>query len=96
MQKVTAICLHENYRKVKDFTVVKANGDFVQLIHYDEIDMAYKYERFTDLYRDLLSISKQNGFYVKHWTDFGTDWYSIGFINIANPNNPAVFPFRGK
>ena len=96
MQKVTAICLHENYHKVKNFTVVKANGDLVYLIHYEDIDMAYEYEHFADLYHDLLSILKQNGFYVKHCKDFGTEWYSINFIDIANPSIPKVMAYRTK
>lgn len=96
MKKVTAICLHENYSKVKNFTAVKANGDLVTLIHHNNIELAYGYNCFQDMYRDLLSILKQNGFYVKHWSAFGLDWYSINFIDIANPNLPKVFAFTEK
>lgn len=94
MQKVTAICLHKGYQKIVNFTVVKSNGDLVPLIYGNHENLAYNYIHFIDLYRDLLSILKQNGFYVAHWKDFNTDFYSINFIDVENPNMPKIFPYR--
>ena len=93
MQKVTAICLHKGYQKIVNFTAVKANGDLVPLIHDNPDSIAYKYTHFLDMYRSLLNILKQNGFYVAHWKDFGADFYSINFIDVENPNMPKIFPF---
>ena len=93
MQKVTAICLHKGYQKIVNFTAVKANGDLVPLIHDNTDSIAYKYIHFLDMYRSLLNILKQNGFYVAHWKDFGADFYSINFIDVENPNMPKIFPF---
>lgn len=94
MQKVTAICLHKGYQKIVNFSVVKSNGDLVQLISDNPENLAHKYTHFLDMYKDLLSILKQNGFYVAHWKDFGTDFYSINFIDVDNANMPKIFPYR--
>lgn len=94
MKKVTAICLHKGYQKIVNFTAVKANGDLVPLIYDNRENIAHEYTHFLDLYKDLLSILKQNGFYVAHWKDFGTDFYSINFIDVDRPNMPKIFPYR--
>lgn len=94
MRKVTAICLHENYHKIKNFTVVLSNGDTVPLIHYKDLSLAYNYNDFQDLYHDLLSILKQNNFYVAKCKQFGASFYSINFIDITKPNMPKKFGYR--
>ena len=96
MKKVTAICLHKGYQKIVNFTVVKANGDLVPLIYNNRENIAHEYTHFSDLYKDLISILKQNGFYVAHWKDFGTDFYSINFIDVDNANMPKIFPYRSR
>lgn len=96
MKKVTAICLHKGYQKIVNFTVVKSNGDLVPLVYDNTDNLAHKYNHFLDMYRDLLTILKQNGFYVAHWKDFGTDFYSINFIDVNNPNMPKIFPYRSR
>ena len=96
MQKVTAICLHKGYQKIVNFSVVKRNGDVVPLIRDNPHNLAYKYIHFQDMYKSLLTILKQNGFYVTHWQDFGTDFYSINFIDIVNPDTPQVFAYKNR
>ena len=94
MQKVTAICLHKSYQKIVNFTVVKRNGDLVPLITDNPANLMYKYLHFSDMYKDLLSILRQNGFYVAHWKDFGSEFYSINFIDVDNPTKPQIFAYR--
>lgn len=94
MQKVTAICLHKGYQKIVNFSVVKSNGDLVQLISDKPENLAYKYNHFQEMYRDLLSILKHNGFYVAHWKVFEIDFYSINFIDIDKAYMTKIFPYR--
>ncbi len=94
MKKVTAICLHKGYQKIVNFSAVKSNGDLVELIRDNPDNLVHKYTHFQEMYMDLLSILKQNDFYVAHWKDFGADFYSINFIDVDKPYKPEIFAYR--
>ena len=42
---------------------------------------AYTYNRFNDLYLNILAFLKNNNMYVHKWEEFNATWYNIDFIN---------------
>lgn len=62
-------------------------GNLINLIHYDvnHGPQPYKYPYFSEVYRTVLSFTKQNGFYLGRYKNFGLTWYDIQWIDISNP-----------
>ena len=65
---------------------VTHKGNLITLAAYRNGDPApYKYERFNDLYRDILSIAKENGFTFDSFHEFDADFYNIVWVDTSAP-----------
>ena len=88
MKKVNCICLHDNFKRIVNITVINSHGENVTLLAYnvENTDIKpYEYKHFNDLYKSVLNILKNNNFYVSKCIMFSRIFYSIQFINIKNP-----------
>ena len=52
------------------------------------------YGTLQGLYNTILSICASNNVRVHRWTDFGTTWYNVQFIDIAEPSKVNIFARR--
>lgn len=64
MRKVTAICVHDNMKRIYNLSVVTSQGITVELVRYKKEDeiKPYCYSDFQDLYKSVLNLLKQNNF----------------------------------
>ena len=91
MKKVTATVIYKD-NMLYNLTVVHKNA-IIPLVRYslEKDTKPYKYTCFNDLYKSVLNILKNNGFYTGFYTQFGRKWYDIQFINLNNPVNIEKF-----
>lgn len=85
MRKATAKVIYKD-NMLYNLTV-NHKSIITPLVRYDLNDSPkpYKYTCFNDLYKAVLNILKNNGFYTGFYTQFGRKWYDIQFINLNNP-----------
>ena len=85
MKKASATVIYKD-NMIYNLTVNHKNS-IIPLVRYNLKDSPkpYKYTCFNDLYKAVLSILKNNGFYTGFYTQFGQRWYDIQFINLDNP-----------
>ena len=98
MRMVTAIALYKKSTKqLFNLSVVTTNG-ITSLIRYNpnEPIEPYKYNDLNDMYRDILSIIKQNNYYVRQFKDFRANWFNIQWIDIENPIEVKIYPYFKK
>ena len=97
MKRATAIiCYHEGtdrdgitYYCMMNLSVVTRDNHLVTLVQYGKEDIStpvmYKYYSFHNMYDDILSIIRVNGFYLSSYDNFGRRWYDIQFISDKEP-----------
>ena len=58
MRKVTAICVHDNMKRIYNLSVVTSQGITVELVRYKKEDKTkpYCYSSFQDLYKSVLNL----------------------------------------
>ena len=96
MKKATATVIYKN-NMIYNLTVNHKNA-IIPLVRYDLNDnpKPYKYACFNDLYKAVLNLLKNNGFYTGFYTQFGRQWYDIQFINLENPVVIEKFGFNSE
>lgn len=85
MRKCHCIVLHNNYKEI--FTIValplRDTGYIRLLENAGKLNVKQFYD-FDDMYAEVLSILKENDFYVYSYHAFGREWYDINWINIGD------------
>lgn len=89
MKKVVATCIYSEHWEdgprvfqCWNFTV-NHNGNNITLVEYQFGAKPYEYRKFNDLYKSLLNILKNNGYYTQVSSEFGLDFYNIQFIKLG-------------
>lgn len=88
MKQVVATCIYQN--NMIYTLAVQYKDRSVTLVSYessltDGRSKPYQYKCFNDMYKSILSILKQNGYYTKSFTAFNSVFYNINFITLNNP-----------
>lgn len=94
MKKVNCICLHSNYKKIYNITVITKTGENITLLRYDRKENPYEYKTFKELYKSVLNLLKNNGFYVGKEKMFDTYYYNIQFVNLAFSSEVEKLPYN--
>lgn len=83
MKKINCIVMYrrvENEYKLESITA-KHNISIIPLYNSDKMGDRV-YNSFAALYDTVLSYLRCNNMYVAKWTDFGTTWYDVDYINL--------------
>ena len=84
MKQVVATCIYQDNAIYN--LCVQYKERTVTLVSYDEDKPdPYHYKYFEDMYKDVLSILKQNGYYTKSFSAFDREFYNINFVNLDCP-----------
>lgn len=85
MKQVVATCIYKDNMIFQ--LVVQYKERSVTLVSYDEESRLkpYRYEYFDNMYKDVLSILRQNGYYTKSFSAFNRVFYNINFIDLDRP-----------
>lgn len=64
---------------------VNHKGENITLLYYDMVrqEKPYKYNSFNEMYKSILIILKNNGFYTGYVEEFGRRFYNIQFIELG-------------
>ena len=98
MRKVSGIVTytdHGMYYTLESMTVITSNKHHISLVVREKVE-PYHYEHFTDLYKTVLNIAKNNDFYFDSFRAFETDWYDIAWIESAIPWKHSQFSYRER
>lgn len=84
MKKVNCIVLYkfENCNYVLLNVTVKHKHQHIELFDTIRNNTIKTYNSLNEMYKTILLILKQNGFYVHSFEIFNQTWYDIDFIDI--------------
>lgn len=60
------------------------NGNTVSVIKHLLINKSVICDGWVGMYKAVLNIIRNNGYYVKSWSEFGSVWYDIAWYDHLN------------
>ena len=92
MRKVVGTVIYKSSTNQTYNITVNYKGQSITLLQYNltQKENPYRYNRFNDLYKSVLTIAKNNNFYFGTLDLFGEKengrtWYNIQWIDLDNP-----------
>lgn len=84
MKRVSAICVYRGHT-IYNLTFIH-KGNLIPFLWDGD---TRTFETFWRLHEYILNVAKANGFSIVHYTDFGTHFYDIQFLDLDNPTKIA-------
>lgn len=87
MKKASCTIIWDSRTKQLYYMAINHNNTIIPLVRYnqDMLEKPYCYNTIQELYKSILNIVKQNGYYLSKYKEFGAAWYDIQWIDRKNP-----------
>lgn len=86
MKKASATVIYNGKSNQLYNLTINHAGNMITLVTYEnEKAKPYVYSSFQDLYKSVLQIAKNNGFYFGKYNQFNADFYDVAWIDCNNP-----------
>lgn len=74
--------------KIYSISIMTTAGDLIRLLEYEkDSKLPYQHRNFYEMYEDVLSVMRSNGFQPNYYFNFGARFYNIVWYDIEKPTS---------